>query len=237
MEERLQKFLAECGIASRRKCEELIKGGFVSVNNQVVRDMGVKINTEKDVVTYKGKIVKKVDKMIYIMLNKPLGYVTTTKEQFERNKVTDLLNGINTRVYPIGRLDYNTSGLLLLTNDGDLAFKLTHPRHEINKTYIVEVKGVLSEDKIEKLKNGVDIGDFITSPAQVNLVSSKKGYSLLKVVIHEGKNRQVRRMFAAVGHEVTKLKRIAIGDLKIGDLKSGQWRYLNAEEIQYLKSL
>lgn len=237
MEERLQKFLAECGIASRRKCEQLIKDGCISVNNEIIKDVGIKINTEKDIVRYKGKVVKTVEDRIYIMLNKPTGYVTTTREQFNRKKVTDLLKGINHRVFPVGRLDYNTSGLLLLTNDGDLTFKLTHPAHEVNKTYIAEVKGIPGVDDIEKLRNGIKIDEYMTAPAKVNIMKVFDDYSVIKTTIHEGRNRQVRKMFDAIGHEVLKLTRISIGTLSLGNLKTGEWRYLTSQEINYLKSL
>jgi len=237
MEERLQKFLADCGIASRRKSEELIKNGYVTVNGQVTRDMGTKINPDKDIVTYKGKRVKKTSSKVYIMLNKPAGYVTTTREQFNRKKVTDLIKGINTRVYPIGRLDYNSSGLLLLTNDGDMTFKLTHPGHEVEKTYIVKIKGLPSQDKIEKLRNGIEIDGRLTSTAKVELLSTNKKYSILKFVIHEGRNRQIRKMCSAIGHEVIDLKRISIGKIKLGDLKEGHFRLLTKSEIDYLSKL
>jgi pseudouridine synthase len=200
-------------------------------------EMGIKIDTEKDIVCYKGKPVKPDNRKIYIMLNKPEGYVSTVKEQFNRPKVTDLIKSINVRLYPVGRLDYDSSGLIILTNDGDLTYNLTHPGHEVDKTYTALVKGVPDKDKIETLKTGTDIGGFITSPAEVSLLGIKGDKSIIKITIHEGKYRQVRRMLSAVGHEVLKLKRISIGNLPLGDLKKGEWRFLTESEIQYLKSL
>ncbi|WP_054874646.1 pseudouridine synthase [Oxobacter pfennigii] len=237
MEERLQKFLARSGIASRRKCEELIKEGTIKVNGVTVTDMGIKIDSKKDVISYKDKVITINGEKVYIILNKPCGYITTTKEQFNRKKVTDLISGISIRVYPVGRLDYDTSGLLILTNDGDLTYKLTHPAHEVNKTYIAEVIGIPDESKLDKLRQGIPIEDYVTSPAQVNIIDKNKSTAILEITIHEGKNRQVRKMCSAIGHEVKNLKRAAIGNLKLNDLALGKWRYLSEEEINYLRTL
>jgi 23S rRNA pseudouridine2605 synthase len=237
MEIRLQKYLAKCGIASRRVSERLIKEGLISVNNEVITDMGVKIDTKYDVVKYRGKIVKYEKDMVYIMLNKPVGYVTTVKEQFNRPKVTDLIKGIDSRIYPVGRLDYNTSGLIFMTNDGDLTFKLTHPSHEVEKVYLVLVKGIPNKSQMDMLNKGVCIGDYITRPSKSEIIKIEGENALLSITIHEGKNRQVRKMVSAIDHDVIKLKRVAIGELKLGDLKTGSFRYLTAKEINYLKSL
>lgn len=237
MQERLQKYLAECGIASRRKCEELINSGFIKVNGEIVTEMGMKIDTEKDVIKYKDKTVGKCEDKVYIMLNKPTGYVTTTKEQFNRKKVTDLIEGKGRRVYPVGRLDYNTSGLLILTNDGELAFKLTHPAHNVDKTYIAQVEGIPGEKELDRLRKGIVIEGYKTSPAEVEMIAKKDNCSVIRITIHEGRNRQVRKMFGSIGHDVKKLKRVAIGELSLGNLKKGEWRYLSEGEVQVLKEL
>lgn len=236
MEERLQKFLAEAGIASRRKCEELITLGKVSVNGKVVTTLGVKINPEKDKVFYNGKLVEKQEEKVYILLNKPIGYVTTAKEQFGRDKVLDLVK-INKRLVPVGRLDMYTSGALILTNDGDFVYKVTHPKHEITKTYTVTLKGKVTEDEINLLRNGVRIeDDFITSPAKVKKIMEdiEKNRTRLEIVIHEGKNRQVRKMCEKIGKHVLALHRAKIGNINVKDLSLGKWRYLTEKEVESL---
>lgn len=237
MEVRLQKYLAEAGIASRRKCEELILSGKVLVNDVLVTELGTKVNTEKDVVKYNGNVVKPVEEKVYILLNKPIGYVTTAKDQFNRDTVLDLVK-INERVVPVGRLDMYTSGALLLSNDGEFVNKLTHPRNEINKTYNVTVKGIISKDDVEKLSNGVTLDDgYITKPAKVKIlkIDDEKDISRIQIVIHEGKNRQVRRMCESIGKKVLALHRSKIGNLEVKNLKLGTWRYLTAKEINSLK--
>jgi 23S rRNA pseudouridine2605 synthase len=234
--ERLQKYLAECGIASRRKCEQLILDGKVKVNGKTIRELGVKVDPNKDVVEYNGKVVTKVNKNIYIMLNKPVGYITTVKDQFDRPSVIDFVN-IDDRVYPIGRLDYDTSGLLLLTNDGDLANKLMHPRHKINKVYIAQIKGVPDKMKLDMFRNGLYIDNYKTAKAEIDILKVTNGNSTVRIVIHEGRNRQIRKMCELIGHPVLKLKRVKIGNLDIGNLKTGQWRYLSKDEVEYLKKL
>lgn len=233
-EERLQKYIARCGVSSRRKAEELILNGCVNVNGVVVTELGTKVSPEKDVVKVDNKIISETKEFIYIKLYKPEGYVTTVKDQFGRKTVIDLVN-INERIYPIGRLDYNTSGLLLLTNDGDLANKLMHPKYNIYKTYIAEVDGRISDESILRLKNGVKIEDYKTAPARVNLISISENSSVVQVSIYEGKNRQVRKMLDAVGHSVRTLKRISFGKINLDDLKPGSWVHLNEEEIKFLK--
>lgn len=230
---RLQKYIAECGVASRRKSEELIKQGRVKVNGITVSEMGVKVSDE-DVVEVDGRKISLEQKKVYIMLNKPVGYISSVRDQFSRNTVVDLIKGVKERIYPVGRLDYDTSGLLLLTNDGDFAFRLTHPKHEMKKTYIAEVEGVPDSNDIESFQNGLRIEDYVTSPAELTVLEKKKSSSIVKVVIHEGKNRQVRKMCDAIGHPVISLKRIAIGDLYLKSLPEGQWRYLKEEEIKML---
>lgn len=237
LQERLQKFLARCGIASRRKCERLIADGLVSVNGKVVDNMGIRIDGEKDIVRFRGRIVKPERKYIYIMLNKPCGVVSTVSEQFNRPKVTDFVPDVRYRLYPVGRLDFDSSGLILLTNDGNVTYKLTHPGSEIDKTYLVTVCGIPDSDDVDRLSDGVDIGGFVTSKAAVRAVSSTKDTCTLTITIHEGKNRQIRRMCSAIGHEVADLKRISIGEIKLGGLREGEWRYLTEDEMDYLSRI
>lgn len=240
MEERLQKFLANQGICSRRKAEERILEGKVKVNGQVVTELGTKIDPEKDEILYEDRPVANQMEKVYILLNKPIGYVTTVKDQFNRPTVMELLKihgkPIKTAVVPVGRLDMYTSGLLILSNDGDFIYKITHPKHEITKTYQVTVRGSVTKEEIEKLKQGVDIGEYITKRADVRImkIEEEKGISRLEITIHEGKNRQVRRMCEAVGRKVVALHRSKIGDMNVKDLKLGQWRYLSKREIEKL---
>ncbi len=235
MEERLQKYLAECGVASRRKCEELILEGKVKVNNQIVTELGVKVNPEKDIVKFEDKEIKPTSKMVYILLNKPIGYVTTADDQFGRDTVLDLVK-VKERIVPVGRLDMYTSGALILTNDGDFVYKVTHPKHEIEKTYTVTVKGIIKNEEVEQLRKGVKIDDYITKPAKVKILKTdtEKNISRLEIVIHEGKNRQVRKMCESVGRKVLALHRSKIGKIEVKDIELGKWRYLKDGEIQEL---
>ena len=235
MEERLQKYLAECGIASRRKCEEYILQGKVQVNGKTITELGVKVNPEKDKITFEGKNVKQEDKKVYILLNKPIGYVTTSDEQFGRDKVLDLVK-VRERVVPVGRLDMYTSVALILTNDGDFVYKVTHPKHEITKTYTVTVKGIIQNEEVEQLKNGVKIDDYITRPAKVKILKTdeEKDISRLEITIHEGKNRQVRKMCESVGRKVIALHRSKIGNIGVKDIELGKWRYLKSFEVKTL---
>jgi len=230
---RLQKFLANSGVASRRKCEELILEGKVSVNGQIVKELGTKVNPTVDKVEYCGKPVFSSNKFVYILLNKPIGYVTTAKDQFDRDSVLDLVK-VKERVVPVGRLDMYTSGALILTNDGDFVYKVTHPKHEITKTYTVTVRGVIENDAVEKLRNGVEIEDYKTRPAKVKILKTdeEKNISRLEITIHEGKNRQIRKMCEAVGSKVVALHRSKIGDIGVKDLKLGTWRYLKDFEVK-----
>ena len=235
MEERLQKYLAECGIASRRKCEEYIIQGKVQVNGKTITELGVKVNPEKDKITFEGKNVKQEERKVYILLNKPIGYVTTSDEQFGRDKVLDLVK-VRERVVPVGRLDMYTSGALILTNDGDFVYKVTHPKHEITKTYTVTVKGIIQNEEVEQLKNGVKIDDYITRPAKVKILKTdeEKDISRLEITIHEGKNRQVRKMCESVGRKVIALHRSKIGNIGVKDIELGKWRYLKSFEVKTL---
>lgn len=237
MEERLQKFIAEAGIASRRKAEELILAGRVSVNGNVVRELGVKVDGQKDSVSVDGKEIKRSEKLVYIMLNKPEGFVTTVKDQFNRPTVVDLLKGVNERVFPIGRLDYETSGMLILTNDGDLTYKLTHPKHDIAKTYIAKLYGTPDFNDVKKFKYGVTIDGKKTAPAKLEVVESTERFSTCRIVIYEGRNRQVRKMCSEIKHPVASLKRVGTGELMLGELEKGKYRFLTPKEVKYLKSL
>jgi len=235
MEEiRLQKYLAEAGIASRRKCEEYIEQGRVKVNNEIAT-IGRKINPEVDIVIFDNKKIDKKKENVYILLNKPIGYVTTSKDQFSRDSVLDLVK-VKQRVVPVGRLDMYTSGALLLSNDGDFVYKITHPKHEINKTYTVTVKGIVTQEEIEQLEKGVKIEDYVTKPAKVKILKTdiEKDVSRLEITIHEGKNRQVRKMCEAIGRKVQALHRSKIGNIDVKDLKLGTWRYLTEKEIKHL---
>lgn len=235
MEERLQKYLAECGIASRRKCEEYIIQGKVQVNGKTITELGVKVNPEKDKITFEGKNVKQEERKVYILLNKPIGYVTTSDEQFGRDKVLDLVK-VRERVVPVGRLDMYTSGALILTNDGDFVYKVTHPKHEITKTYTVAVKGIIKNEEVEQLRKGVKIDDYTTRPAKVKILKTdeEKDISRLEITIHEGKNRQVRRMCESVGRRVIALHRSKIGNIGVKDIELGKWRYLKDFEVKTL---
>ena len=240
MEERLQKYMARCGVASRRKCEEIILSGEVKINDNIVSQLGVKINPEKDIVTYKGNIIKPEEKKLYIMLNKPEGYITSVKDEKGRKTILDLVK-VEERIYPIGRLDYDSSGLILLTNDGDIYNKIIHPRVNIGKKYIVTCRGEFSKEEIKRFESGVDIGGYITADAKMTLLDIEKKHnsvnSVVEIIIHEGKNRQIRRMCEALGHEVLSLKRVEVGNIKLGYLKKGQWRHLTEEELKYINSL
>lgn len=243
MEERLQKFLAESGIASRRKCEELILQGLVKVNGKVYTELGTKINPDKDIVEYNNKIVKKVNKKIYILLNKPIGYVTTAKDQFDRDTVLDLVKDIKERIVPVGRLDMYTSGALLLSNDGDFINTITHPSNEIEKTYNVTVAGIISNEDINKLEKGVDIevdGEKYTTKkakAKILKIDEEKDLSRVQITIHEGKNREIRKMCEAVGKKVLALHRSKIANLSVKDLPLGKWRYLSEKEVSDILKL
>ncbi len=233
MEEvRLQKYLANCGIASRRKAEELITSGKISVNGEVIAELGTKINPSKDKVVYNGKEVKVEEEHVYILLNKPIGYVTTAKDQFDRDSVMDLVK-VKERVVPVGRLDMYTSGVLILTNDGDFVYQVTHPKHEIEKTYTVTIKGIVTDKEVERLRKGIRIDDYITKEAKVKILKTdeEKSQSRLEITIHEGKNRQVRKMCEAIGHKVLALHRSKIAGIGVKDLSLGKWRYLSKEEV------
>lgn len=230
---RLQKFLAEAGVTSRRKAEQLILDGKIKVNGVVIKELGTKVNPNKDVILYNEKVVSlKNNEYVYILLNKPIGYVTTLKDQFGRDSIIDLVK-VKQRVVPVGRLDMYTSGAIILTNDGDFVYKVTHPKHEIEKTYTVTIKGIIKKEEVESLRAGVDIGGYVTKPAKVRIlrIDEDKNQSRLEITIHEGKNRQVRKMCEAIKHNVLALHRSKIAGIGVKDIPLGKWRYLKKEEI------
>lgn len=216
---RLQKYLAEAGVASRRKAEEFIEQGKIKVNNRIVTELGTKINPDRDKIEYEGKIITIPKEKVYILLNKPIGYVTTAKDQFNRDSVLDLVK-VKQRIVPVGRLDMYTSGALILTNDGDFVYQVTHPKHEIEKTYTVTIKGMIKNEEIELLKKGVKIENYRTRPAKVKILKTEeeKEQSRLEITIHEGKNRQVRKMCEIIGHNVLALHRSKIAGIGVKDL-------------------
>ncbi|MED4751121.1 pseudouridine synthase [Brevibacillus choshinensis] len=234
--ERLQKVLAHAGVASRRHCEELIVQGNVQVNGKVVRELGTRVDPQVDKILVNGRPIR-TEQPIYLMLYKPTGVITSVSDPRGRRVVTDLLKGIKERVYPVGRLDYDTSGLLLLTNDGELANRLAHPSYEIDKVYRAWVRGVPSQDKVKKLATGIQLEDGLTSPGEAKLLKSTptKEKALIELTIHEGRNRQVRRMCDAIGHPVITLERIRLGFLTLEGLQPGQYRPLTSTEVEKLK--
>ena len=235
MEERIQKIISAAGVTSRRAAEELIREGRVRVNGMVVTELGSKADASKDHIKVDGKLINPKQPLTYIMLNKPAGFVTTMSDPEGRPTVQDLLKGVKVRVYPVGRLDYNTEGLLLLTNDGDFAHLVTHPKHEFPKTYLAKVKGVLEEGMIYKLEQGMFLADGKTAPAKVKKVRKEEANSWVEITIHEGRKRQVRRMFDHVGRSVIKLKRTKTGNLPLGDLPEGAYRHLTLDEVKALR--
>jgi pseudouridine synthase len=234
---RLQKFLAMAGIASRRACETLILDGRVQVNGKIVKELGIKVDPDVDEVRVDGEICRIKMKPVYIIMNKPKGVLTTVKDPFGRPTIIDLLAGVKERVFPVGRLDKDTEGLLIITNDGELSYKLTHPKHQIDKTYIAKVMGVPDEKDIRRLRKGIFLEDGKTAPAKVRILKKGKNFAVLEIIIHEGRKRQVRRMCEAIGHPVLSLRRTRIGNLTLRGLAPGGWRYMTEEEVNYLKSL
>ncbi len=238
MLERLQKVIAQAGISSRRDAEELIKAGRVTVNGAVVTELGTKIEPRRDRVAVDGKQLK-AEKYVYILLNKPKGVVTTREDPRGRKTVAELVASIPERIYPVGRLDYNTEGLLIMTNDGELTYALTHPSHEITKTYLAKVAGYPPEEKLDRLRAGIRLEDGVTAPAKINVVAvdREKALTTLELIIHEGKNRQIRRMCEAIGFPVKNLKRVQFAFLTLEGLRRGQYRQLLAGEVEELKRL
>ncbi len=234
---RLQKYLADAGVASRRAAEKLILQGRVSVNGEIVREMGVQVDENYDIIEFDGEVIRNNVKKEYIMLNKPVGFITTVSDDKDRPTVMELVSDINARIYPVGRLDYDTEGLLLLTNDGDLTYRITHPKHDIAKTYVAEVTGAISMDTILQLRRGVVIDGVQTSPAEVEVIGATQYGTKVEITIHEGRNRQVRKMFEAVGCIVKKLRRTKEAGLTLGHLPLGKWRKLSESEVNMLKKI
>ncbi|MFW6124469.1 MAG: pseudouridine synthase [Acidobacteriota bacterium] len=232
---RLNKYLARAGITSRRKADKLIEQGRVRVNGEVVTQLGTKVDGEADRVEVDGVKVKP-EKKIYLMLHKPPGYLVTLDDPFDRPTIKTLLPDLGVRLFPVGRLDLNSEGLLLLTNDGELAHHLTHPRYHIKKGYKVRIKGQIRSSDLKSLSRGVYLDNQKIFPDKVKLIKVVSDFSLLKVEIHEGKKREIRRMFQSIGYEVVSLKRVQFGGLRLGDLEKGKWRYLKPEEAKKLNS-
>lgn len=235
---RLQKFLAICGEASRRKAEEMIKGGRVKVNGILVTEMGTVVDEDADIILLDGRKISAENKKRYIILNKPKGYITTASDNFGRPTVMELVSDIPERIYPVGRLDYDTEGLLIMTNDGDFANSIAHPKNAIEKVYVARIKGEFDESKAEKLKEGVVIEGRKTAPAKIKILNDGETYKDVRIVIHEGRNRQVKKMFASVGCFVTSLKRTAVGKFVLGKIPKGSYREFTESEkalVNYYK--
>ena len=233
---RINKFLALAGLGSRRKVEELIISSKIKVNGKIVKDLATDIK-DTDIVYFENRPLRPVSNFVYYKLHKPKGYVTTASDDKGRKTVLDLLRGVHTRVYPVGRLDYDTEGLLLLTNDGEITNILTKPNSEIKKTYSVHIEGTISKEEIKKLCSGVNIGDYTTKPCSVELIEETANMSKLIVTITEGKNRQIRRMFESIGKNVVFLRRTQIGEIVLGGLSRGEYKELSAKELKYLNTL
>ena len=234
---RLNKYIAECGAASRRGADKLISEGLVKVNNKTVTELGTVVNEDNDTVTVNGKKLVLRNRNVYIILNKPKGCITAVKDDKGRKTVMDYVDVKDKRLFPVGRLDYDSEGLVLLTNDGDTAYKLTHPSSEIPKTYIVKVEGEIPEKELDKLRDGIPLDGAVTHRAKIKVLGSEDKISRIEITIYEGKNRQIRRMFEYIGYNVIFLKRTAIGEIRLGGLGRGLTRYLTPKEIQFLKKL
>jgi pseudouridine synthase len=236
MKIRLNRFLALAGVASRREADRMITEGRVSINGQVVEALGTTIDDRKDKVEVDGKRIEAFQTFSYLMLNKPSGYLVTAKDPFRRPTIMELVPPLTNRVFPVGRLDFDSEGLLLLTNDGDLAYRLMHPRFQVKKEYLVRVRPIPEPSALTKLEKGIFLDGRKTAADRIRLISKAgKGEAILSVKIHEGRKREVRRMFEVVGHRVLALKRLRLGSLNLGKLKKGQWRHLTRQEVERLK--
>ncbi len=238
MEERLQKVMAAAGVGSRRKCEELISAGRVTVNGKSIDTLGTRADPAKDEIRVDGKLITLPDRKYYILLNKPKGYISTSFDPYAKKTVLELVADLSANLHTVGRLDVNTEGLIILTNDGDFTFLLTHPSHEISKVYVASVRGVISEKGLQQLREGIELEDGVTAPAKVRLVDSSSDgrASRVEITIHEGRKRQVRRMLMAIGHRVEYLVRMKIGSVDAAGLAIGKWRYLTNEEVERLRA-
>ena len=235
MEERIQKIMSRCGISSRRKAEEMIMEGLVTVNGAPAT-IGMKADINRDHIKVKGKLINKIESMVYLMFNKPVKCLTSMSETDKRPMVTDYIKRIKARVFPVGRLDFNSEGLLLLTNDGDLANAILHPRKKIPKTYMVKVDGVLDDKDIMKLEKGIRLDDGMTAPAKVRRIPKRtKTNSWIEMTIYEGRKRQIRRMLDRIGHSVIKLVRTKINGIELGGLEPGKYRFLTPDELKKLQ--
>ena len=237
MEVRLQKLIAGTGLASRRKAEEMISSGRVMVNGTIVTELGTKVDPGRDHVKVDGKHLSAPQPFVYLMLNKPKNVMSTLEDPGGRTTVKDYLRGVSVRVFPVGRLDFDSEGLMLLTNNGDLAQALLHPRYHVPKTYLIKVKGVLTDEEIRQLEHGVRLEDGMTSPAQVKKVRKVEANSWLEITIREGRKHQVKRMLESVGHPVIKLMRVRMGPLSLGNLEPGEFRFLTDREANVLREL
>lgn len=233
---RLQKYMAECGIASRRASEKIIEAQRVTINGEVAV-LGCKVDPEADEIILDGEPVTKTDKLVYVVLNKPEGAVSTAKDTHGRPTVLDCIDGVTARVFPVGRLDMDVEGVLLLTNDGELANRLMHPSYEVDKVYVARVRGQVEGEAVARLEAGVELDDGMTAPAKVVILNANPNHSTIELTIHEGRKREVKRMCAAVGHPVERLHRIAFGNIRAGGLRPGEWRYLNPREVSGIRRM
>jgi 23S rRNA pseudouridine2605 synthase len=233
---RLQKFLAECGVASRRAAETLIAAGRVKVNGRVAQ-LGQSVAPGKDRVEVDGRLLRQPQKKVYLLFNKPAGVITSAKDPQKRATVLDFVRGVGLRVFPVGRLDYDTEGALILTNDGELAYRLMHPRYQVDKVYMAWVEGRMTPETARRLEEGVQLEDGLTAPAKVTILHAGNDVTMLKLTLHEGRKREVRRMLGAVGHPVRQLQRVAFGTVQLKGLRPGEWRYLSESELRSLRRL
>ncbi|MGL1931130.1 MAG: rRNA pseudouridine synthase [Desulfotalea sp.] len=233
-EMRLQKYLACSGLTSRRKAEQFILDGRVEVDGKVVTELGTKVTPDKETVKVDGKLIKLEEQKVYYLLHKPRGYVTTLSDPQGRPVITELMTGVKERVYPVGRLDFDTEGALIMTNDGDLSQKILHPSFETFKTYHANLKGIPSKSNLDKLAHGISIDNKMTAPAKISVISRNANSCTASITIHEGRKHQVKKMFAAIGHPVTYLKRIAYGKLKLGNIPKGQFISLSSKDLELI---
>ncbi len=234
---RLQKYIAKAGICSRRKAEQMILDGRVSVNDTLITDMGYKVDISKDKVKVNNQLITLDNDKVYIALNKPSGVITSVKDEKNRKTVLNFTKDIKQRIYPVGRLDYDTSGLIILTNDGDIANKLMHPSKKVYKKYIAMVDGIPSELELDKLRNGIVIDNKKTAKARAYIIDKINEDAVVVIEIYEGRNHQVKKMCEKIGHPVKRLKRVSIGEIELGDLRPGEWRYLTEKELKFLNQL